>query len=503
MSSGVPADAATGGGGLGAGRVFAIVLGSLLALLAITLVIGGAVLVGAHLTQRDDDGFYTSASERLATRTYAITGEGLDLGDVEARGGDWTIDDLDARVRVRARAEGGAPVFVGIAPERRVTAYLRGVPHAEVTDVGDDGPEVVTYGGSRRPVPPVAARIWAASASGPGTRTAEWEAEGGRWSAVIMNPDGARGVVADVSVGARLSLLLWLGLGAIALGLVLGGAATGLLLAGLREPRGGTGPAPGPGAPAPGAGAPRPGTAAPAGAAPAAVEPTPGPGTAAPAAGAPAAVEPTETGEPPPPPYPLELRARPGEPLSRWLWIVKPLLLIPHYIVLAVLWAAFVVLTLVGIVAVLVTGRLPRAIFDFNEGVLRWSWRVAYYGPSAFATDRYPPFTLEPADHPADLHVPRPDRVSRATAPFRLLLALPHLAILASLYGWWEVSDEGFVPPGVLPVLILVAVVVLVVRGRYPRDVFELVVGIGRWGLRVGAYVGLLRDEYPPFRLRP
>ena len=55
--------------------------------------------------------------------------------------------------------------------------------------------------------------------------------------------------------------------------------------------------------------------------------------------------------------------------------------------------------------------------------------------------------------------------------------------------------------PGCSAVLVVIAAVLLLVRGRYPRDIFALVVGINRWALRVAAYAGLMRDEYPPFRL--
>jgi Domain of unknown function (DUF4389) len=209
-------------------------------------------------------------------------------------------------------------------------------------------------------------------------------------------------------------------------------------------------------------------------------------------------------------PYPLQLEGDLAPQLSRGLWLVKWLLVIPHVIVLAVLWVAFFATSAAALVTILFTGRYPRRIFDFNVGVLRWSWRVAFYSYSALGTDRYPPFTLaDVPDYPARLSVAYPKSLSRGLAVVKWwLLALPHYVVIAlfagGAYAGWNTADDGdawMFSGGLIGVLVCFAAIVLLVRGRYPRGIYDLVLGMNRWVFRVAAYAGLMTDTYPPFRL--
>jgi hypothetical protein len=206
--------------------------------------------------------------------------------------------------------------------------------------------------------------------------------------------------------------------------------------------------------------------------------------------------------------YPARLTATLDEGQSRWLWLIKWLLVIPHVVVLVFLVIAAMLLTIVAGFAILFTGRFPRGIFDFNVGVARWSWRVGYYAISAFGTDKYPPFSLKSdRDYPTDFTVDYPEHLSRGLVLVKWwLLAIPQYLVVAIFTGGGAAADAqtgwhyapGF---GLISLLAVIAAFALGFTGRYPRSLFDLIIGLNRWCYRVLAYAALMTDEYPPFRL--
>ena len=202
----------------------------------------------------------------------------------------------------------------------------------------------------------------------------------------------------------------------------------------------------------------------------------------------------------------IRLEGRMEKPVSRWLWLVKWALLIPHFIVLAFLLLGLILATIAAFIALLFTGKYPRRLFDYNVGVLRWVWRVSFYGYSALATDDYPPFTLGDAPaYPARLEIDYPESQRRGLPLIgRWILGFPQYALAVLFAG----SGVGLVSHyraggGVLHVLVFVVAMLLLFVGRYPNDLFDLVLGFNRWVFRVAAYALFLRPEYPPFRFDP
>lgn len=437
-------------------RIVTFVVAAIFALVAIGLIAGGAALTWAHTTQRDAAGFLSSPTYELTSSGYAVMSEDIDLA---SRPGDWWPADL-AEIRLEATAATDSPVFVGIGPADEVGAYLSGVAVDEVVQLGGASDDVGyrTSAGTAPAGPPTDQTFWIASAAGPGEQMFTWELDQGEWTLVVMNADASQGVTVDTQFGVNIGILLAVGIGLLVAGLLLGAlSAAGLVWAtrGDRDE----------------------------------------------AAVAPAVRVPGS--------YPAALEGELDPKLSRGLWLIKWLLAIPHFIVLAFLWMAFAVLTVVAFFAILFTGRYPRGIFEFNVGVLRWTWRVTFYATSVLGTDAYPPFTLADVDYPARFDVVYPERLSRGLVLVKWwLLAIPQyliVGIFTSGLIWWTTEVEGNqvleIGGGLIGLLVIIAGFSLLFTGRYPQGLFDLVMGLNRWAYRVWAYVTLMTDEYPPFRL--
>lgn len=140
------------------------------------------------------------------------------------------------------------------------------------------------------------------------------------------------------------------------------------------------------------------------------------------------------------------------------------------------------------VLMIVVRVRYPRWWFDFARELARFSARVGAY--FLLLTDRYPSTVDDQAVH-LDIDYPDVARDLNRWLPLvKWFLAIPHIVVLV-----------------VLALGVIVATVVawfaILFTGRYPRALFDYVVGVGRWGLRVHAYALLLvTDEYPPFSLR-
>ncbi len=442
----------SGGVAMSAGKILLLVFGAIILLVALALIAGGGALVWLDKAHSDSEGFITTDTIQLERTSYAITTKTAEI-DLES---GWFVDRHDfATIKVQGSSEDSSKqIFIGIADEADVQAYLNGVNYDEIREfrVSPFRVYYTNHPGSSAPAAPTSQTFWVISQHGPGTQTLKWELETGNWVLVLMNADGSVGVNVSGSIGVDVPWLFWVGVGLIVGGIFLLIIGVGLILLGTRRKK---------------------------------VSAEAGAGTGGPA---------VSEGQAP---YPFTFKGELTEPLSQWLWLVKWLLIIPHLIVLLVLWVAFIVVWIIALIAIMLTAKYPRSLFDFNVGVLRWTWRVGFYSYQALGTDKYPPFTLDAGGYPADLEVAYPDKLIPVLALVKWwLLAIPHYIIIALFIGcgWarW---------PGLAWVLVLFGAVVLLFTGRYPRGIFDFVMNMDRWMYRVAAYSGLMTDRYPPFRM--
>ncbi|MCH8921168.1 MAG: DUF4389 domain-containing protein [Chloroflexi bacterium] len=189
--------------------------------------------------------------------------------------------------------------------------------------------------------------------------------------------------------------------------------------------------------------------------------------------------------------YPARLEVDYPEQLNRLTTLLRVIWIIPILVILAILSggeegfaAGLAVATALMIV---VRQRYPRWWFDFSRELARLEGRVIAY--LALLTDQYPSTVEEQSVH---IEIDYPDveqDLNRWLPLVKWLLAIPHFIVLI-----------------LLALLAVIAVIVawfaILITGRYPRGLFDFVVGVLRWALRVNAYAFLLvTDRYPPFRL--
>lgn len=205
--------------------------------------------------------------------------------------------------------------------------------------------------------------------------------------------------------------------------------------------------------------------------------------------------------------YPARLDVDYPDRLDRLTTLLRPIWAIPILVILALLTATGgeTVVTEAGehirrsgggisgglffatALMLLVRHRYPRWWFDFARELARFGARVGAY--LALLTDRYPSTVEEQSVH-LEIDYPDAERdLSRWMPLVKWLLAIPHYVVLAVLAA-------------VGVVVVVIAWFAVVITGRYPRPLFDYLVGVGRWALRVQAYAFLLvTDRYPPFSL--
>jgi hypothetical protein len=189
--------------------------------------------------------------------------------------------------------------------------------------------------------------------------------------------------------------------------------------------------------------------------------------------------------------YPLNLEVTSPAQVARWRPLLNWLLVIPPAVLLWIYTIGLEILAILSWFVILFTGRLPATWGDYMVKVFRYQWRIAAYLYGW--TEVYPGFAVpsgyaDPGDYPAVLQsVPATDR-NRLTVLLRLIWVIPAYVVVY------------FVGIAASVVLLLAWFIVLF-TGRWPEGMREFCIGYFRWNTRVQAYIFLLTDEYPPFRL--
>jgi hypothetical protein len=183
--------------------------------------------------------------------------------------------------------------------------------------------------------------------------------------------------------------------------------------------------------------------------------------------------------------YPVQVEAEQQAEYSRFLPLIKWLLLLPHYVALFFLGIGAMVVAFIAFFATLFTGRYPRGMWDYMVGVQRWSLRILAY--HQLITDKYPPFTLEEQpDDTVRLRAEYPETVERWRPLLTWLLVIPY-AIVAYLILI------------VANICSIIAFFTILFTKKIPEGVFDVIRIAYVWQIRAGFYMYWMSTEYPPF----
>ncbi|HEY7875148.1 MAG TPA: DUF4389 domain-containing protein [Actinomycetota bacterium] len=190
--------------------------------------------------------------------------------------------------------------------------------------------------------------------------------------------------------------------------------------------------------------------------------------------------------------YPVTVDIDAPLEVARWRPLVHWLLAVPHLFISSALQMLRGVLQFLSFFAIVFTKKIPRSFFELIVMTMRYQWRVTSY--FTFMRESYPPFEFDPAaEDPgtdaAKFSVEYPEELNRFMPFVKVFLAVPHFVVFAvyavgGMFAW------------------LAAFFAVLFTGRFPPGLRNYMVGVSRYGNRIFAYVGLLRDEYPPFSLR-
>ena len=210
---------------MSAGKIVLLVFGVIVVLISFGLLAGGGALIWVDATHVDDEEFINSDTINIERDTHAVITGPIDIDEEALRVVNWMgiITDFEIEGRSNDSSKG---IFIGVADESDVEAYLSNVAYDEMTfidfgwQLSIDDISYTKHPGNSIPVAPTSKTFWTASSHGTGTQTMAWETEAGRHSIVLMNDDGSAGVDLSVIYKVKIPSIFGLSVGLLVGGIV-------------------------------------------------------------------------------------------------------------------------------------------------------------------------------------------------------------------------------------------------------------------------------------------